>query len=204
MTDDTHITKKRILIVDDEPTLLFGSEMALIGPDRDISCLTSGQAALDALETETYDLVVLDLNMPGLTGLDVLRELRLRGDQTKAIICSAHITERAIISAVSNGVVDFLAKPMSLTGLREFVAYALDDESRIKSGLDEAFEKVRALDFKKAVELLESKEINLQSGRLVELWTKLLRIVSSTPIPSNSPAARKCARALIEEAVVRC
>ncbi|BDS06800.1 hypothetical protein NT6N_18400 [Oceaniferula spumae] len=204
MIRDDYIPKKRILIVDDEPSLLIGIEMALIGEDRDVFCLSSGQEALDDLEKNQYDLIVLDLNMPGLTGLDVLRELRQRGDRTKVIICSAHITERAMISAVCNGVVDFLAKPMSLTGLRDFVSYALDKNAKIKSELDDVFDKVRSLEFERALELLENEKVMKESGPLATMWAKLLRVISKTPVPANNATARKYAKALLQEAVIRC
>ncbi|MBK1829123.1 response regulator [Verrucomicrobiaceae bacterium R5-34] len=202
MADPIDMTH-RILVVDDEPSLRVGLEMALMGANREIASCGDGYEALAALQHEKFDLIVLDLNMPGLTGLDVLNQMRDRGDMTRVVVCSAHVTERAILSAVRNGVVDFIAKPLSLQELRKFVSDVLEAHNDNPSTVEQAFVHARRLEFGVAAELLEESIQMHVDEPCLENWFRVFSILDSTPVREKHGIALDDARVLADSAVMR-
>lgn len=133
-------------------------EIALADENREIISFSNGQAAMDYLEHEHCDLVLLDFNMPKMTGLDVLRNIRAQGNLAHVVVCSAHITDRALINSVKHGVVDFIAKPLSLTNLRKYVNHLLGEKERENTTLlNKALWNARMMDFESAYHLLEKE-----------------------------------------------
>ena len=80
-----------------------------------------GAAALDSVRRDRADLVLLDLRMPGLDGMEVLRRLRDAGNDVPVVIVSAHGSIPDVVAAMTLGAVDFLPKPVTPAGLREVV-----------------------------------------------------------------------------------
>ncbi len=117
--------KHSILVVDDEPTLRLGFSYALADSAHSVESAASGSEALDRLASRSYDLVILDLRMPGLDGIAVIDALRETGNQVPVILCSSVLSPRIIERAIRHGVVDFLLKPILPRDLREAAAAVL-------------------------------------------------------------------------------
>jgi two-component system nitrogen regulation response regulator NtrX len=104
----------RILIVDDEP----GIRQSLKGVFEDegftTDAVSSGEECLKKIEHASYDLVLLDIWLPGIDGLDTLRKLREKSPQTHVIMISGHATIATAVSATKLGAYDFIEKPLSL------------------------------------------------------------------------------------------
>src|SRR5919204_2255058 len=104
----------RILIVDDEP----GIRQSLKGVFEDEGFLTeavsSGEECLKKMEQDAYDLVLLDIWLPGIDGLETLRKLREKAPHTHVIMISGHATIATAVSATKLGAYDFIEKPLSL------------------------------------------------------------------------------------------
>ena len=79
----------RILIVEDDPVLADGLTRSLRGSDYAVDCIGNGTQADHVLATQSYDLVILDVGLPGLDGFAVLRELRARGRRLPVVILTA-------------------------------------------------------------------------------------------------------------------
>lgn len=161
--------QKRILLVDDEKPLRFLFSMALEGNNYLIDEAADGREALSLLDSKDYDLVLLDLSMPGISGLDVLDEMRARQDLTKVQVISAYTPGSAILRAVSQGVCDFVGKPMGLDFLRRVVAEGLEQDR--KQVLAEAHCEASQLRFSRAAECLRRKESSLD--REEQTWLEL-------------------------------
>src|SRR5829696_8985093 len=103
-----------ILIVDDEP----GVRSALGGVLRDegyaVDAVDSGEACLDRLSGETYDVVVLDVWLPGMDGLATLARMRERQVDAQVVIISGHGNVESAVRAIKMGAFDFVEKPLSL------------------------------------------------------------------------------------------
>lgn len=108
----------QVLIVDDEPAVVTALERALRTDGYETSVARDGQQALAALATERPDLVVLDVTMPKLDGLEVCRRLRASGDRTPVLMLTAlgGIDDR--VDGLDAGADDYLPKPFALKELR--------------------------------------------------------------------------------------
>ena len=110
----------RLLLVDDNPTNLKAMNDLLIHIGLDVDQATDGFEALHLCSENKYDLVLMDVQMPGMDGLEATRRIRNElGDQAPVIIgVSAHVMEEHIVSAMEAGMTDYLCKPVSKTSLQ--------------------------------------------------------------------------------------
>src|SRR5512134_831972 len=103
-----------ILIVDDEP----GVRSALGGVLRDegyeVDAVESGESCLERLTRQTYDVVVLDIWLPGMDGLATLSRMRERQIDSQVVIISGHGNVESAVRAIKMGAFDFVEKPLSL------------------------------------------------------------------------------------------
>jgi DNA-binding response OmpR family regulator len=124
----------RILIVDDEPNVRLVFRTALASADYEMATAEDGAAALTALEESNYDLVLLDLHMPILDGMEVLRRMREAGVDVPVVIITAHGSVPNAVETMKLGAIDFLTKPISPDCLRLTVAEVLLRHARVESG----------------------------------------------------------------------
>lgn len=116
---------QRVFIVDDEPSLRDLFSVALEDETREVVTCGNGFTALRILVENSFDVILLDLSLPDTNGVHILREMRRRGDNTKVILCSAHVDERSFLSARELGVAAFISKPVTLLALRRIVSDVL-------------------------------------------------------------------------------
>jgi two-component system OmpR family response regulator len=107
----------RILLVEDDPVLGDGLERAFFATGYQVDRLASGADADAALATHEYDLVILDLGLPGMDGLEVLRRLRHRGGRAPVLIVTARDAVGDRVTGLDLGADDYLAKPFDLAEL---------------------------------------------------------------------------------------
>ena len=115
-----------ILIVDDEPNVRLVLRTALESAGYRVIEAADGLAALSQLQARPCDLVVLDLRMPKLDGMQTLARLRQRGDLTPVVMLTAHGSIPDAVAAMRLGAIDFLAKPVTPAELRAVVADVLN------------------------------------------------------------------------------
>ena len=118
-------TAKKILIVDDEPNVRLVFRTALESSDTMIATAEEGATALRWLRESPADLVLLDLKMPGISGMEVLETLRSEGNDVPVAIVTAHGDVPNAVHAMKLGAVDFLSKPITPEALRKMVAEVL-------------------------------------------------------------------------------
>lgn len=106
------MTGSKILVVDDEPTVLEVVAGYLRRDGHDVSEAADGPAALALLESDPPDLVVLDLNLPGVNGFDILRHLR-SSSSTPVIMLTARADEADRVAGLELGADDYVVKPFS-------------------------------------------------------------------------------------------
>ena len=126
LTDLESTTAARVLVVDDEPNIRSALARALSFAGYTVEEAGSGQEALELLQVNRYDLMILDMWMPELSGLDVMRRLRRANPDFMIIVLTGHATlESAIAAAKSDEVVDYLQKPVKNREIVEAVDKAL-------------------------------------------------------------------------------
>jgi DNA-binding NtrC family response regulator len=103
--------KPRILIVDDEKDFTESLAERLALRDYDVSTSFSGEEALEKLKTYNLDVVILDVQMPGLDGIETLREIKKIKPLTEVIMLTAHATVETAIKGMQLGAFDYLIKP---------------------------------------------------------------------------------------------
>ncbi|MDX9740027.1 MAG: response regulator transcription factor [Gammaproteobacteria bacterium] len=107
----------RILVIEDDPALGDGLARALRQHGYTPQWLTRGDEALTALSTETFDAIILDLGLPKLDGLDVLRRARKLGITTPVLVLTARDSLESKLDGLDSGADDYLLKPFDLPEL---------------------------------------------------------------------------------------
>ena len=136
----------RILIADDEDGLRWVLEKGFRGAGYHVTAVKDGTAALREAEAEVFDLVLLDVRMPGIDGLSLLDALKERRPDAHVVIMTAHGTMQTAVQAMQKGAYDYLAKPFDLDEAlllaeRALTARRLTQEvASLKTGLREVWE----------------------------------------------------------------
>jgi DNA-binding response OmpR family regulator len=167
-----------ILIVDDEPNVRLLLRTALESAGYRVHEAPDGLAALSSLQARRYDLVVLDLRMPNLDGMQTLAKLRERGNPAPVVLLTAHGSIPDAVAAMRLGAIDFLTKPITPGELRSSVAdvivrIASRPESAAAPAPSNGFEPARA---KRAV----------NRGKFEEAEGLLREILATTPDAEES------------------
>src|SRR2546421_4185147 len=104
----------RVLFVDDEKPLqeLMRSELPRLG--HEVTVCGDGKEAFKVLEKGKFDAAILDLRMPGLSGIDVLQHLKQVSPDTEAVIMTGHASQETAIAAVNLGAFQYITKPCKL------------------------------------------------------------------------------------------
>ena len=121
--------KHRILVIDDEAAVRDSLRMILEYDVYDCLLAPSGQDGVTHLERESPDLVLLDVKMPGMDGLDVLRRIREMDELVPVVMISGHGTVPTAVEATKLGAFDFLEKPLSTERVKVAIRNALDQRS---------------------------------------------------------------------------
>jgi len=103
----------RILVLDDDPHIVRTLEIMLRGDDHEVFTAGSAEDALEMLQTETVDLALVDLQLPGMSGTAFLRQLHEQKLDIPSIIITAHGSIETAVEAMKEGAVDYLTKPFS-------------------------------------------------------------------------------------------
>ncbi|MGZ3535464.1 MAG: sigma-54-dependent transcriptional regulator [Thermodesulfobacteriota bacterium] len=125
----------KVLVADDDKNLrkVLANEFSEEGFDVDEA--EGGVKAMDLLEKDDYDVLILDLNMPGLGGMDVLKKIRTLGLSTEIIILTGHSTVTTAVEAMKLGAYDYLTKPFSIAELKAVVEKAYEKKALINENL---------------------------------------------------------------------
>ena len=133
----------KILLVDDEVVFTQNMAKLLINRGYVVKAVNSGDAAIQALEEKDFDVVVLDLKMPGMDGITTLKEIKKLGLFTEMLILTGHGSIDTALEAIKLGAYDYLTKPCEideLVGKIEGAWEKKDDE--VKKDIQEKIQKV--------------------------------------------------------------
>jgi len=123
----------RILVVEDNKTLAAGLTAVLRGDGFAVDHVHDGASALAALAAEAFDLVVLDLSLPGIDGLDVLREIRATGKRIAILILTARSALDERVKGLDLGADDYMTKPFEVAELEARVRVLLRRQSGLRT-----------------------------------------------------------------------
>lgn len=143
--------KSRILIVDDEPDIALILKLHLEDQGYETVRARDGVEALDLLEGERFDLMLLDIKMPRMDGIQVLKKVRDLQPELAVIMMTAHGSEKIAVDAMQKGAVDYIAKPFSVDELLKKVERSLQfsraysENMRLQREIEEERNKMEAI-----------------------------------------------------------
>ena len=155
----------RVLVVDDEPALLRAVGAALKARSYDVATVGTGQAAIDAIALAPPDVVVLDLGLPDLDGIEVCRRVREWSD-VPIVVLSAEGSEERKVLALDQGADDYVTKPFSTAELLARIRVALRHRKDAAAPDDDAVLRVGDLEIDLARHVVDV------GGRKVDLTPK--------------------------------
>src|SRR5215471_13884900 len=126
-----------LLTIDDDPSILNVFRWIFREPDTTLLTALSAQEGLDLVAREAPDVVILDINLPDLSGLETFRRLQQRDARIPVVFVTGHGTTETAIEAMKLGAFDYLTKPLELAQLRELVdrAFAISRLMRVPAVL---------------------------------------------------------------------
>lgn len=133
--------KTKILVVDDDEIVRLSHLRSLRSNHCDVEVAWNGNEALRAMERYPFDVVLLDLRLPGMDGMSVLRTIKERWPESEVVIITAYPTIESAVEAVQFGAFDYLAKPVgpdeiinAANGAALQKKWTLREEQGIRSG----------------------------------------------------------------------
>lgn len=187
--------KGTVLVVDDERNIRSMILRLLEAMELDAASAGSGEEALALAEEKAPDLVLLDLRLPGMDGMEVLRRLRRPERPPQVAILTAHGTVDNAVEAMKLGAVDFLRKPFGVEELRRVVAEALerragpgqvgDAEARVSTAeapLGEVPEEASAGGFRRCI---QSAKAAIERGAIEEAMAWAERAIAEGPLEAE-------------------
>lgn len=175
--------KQAILIVDDEKNIRLTMSQSLETLGMPIHAAVNGEEALSKLQKTPFGLVFLDLKMPGMDGMDVLRRIKEDWPKIRVIIITAHGTIESAVEAMKLGAVDFIQKPFSPGEIRKSATLVLQRE---------ALDEVNAVEYG---ELIELTKRHITDRNFAIAYETVRKAIAADP---DQPEAYNLLGALIE------
>jgi two-component system response regulator FlrC len=189
--------QEELLIVDDEPQMLIAINETLRRSGYSITTAGSGIEALRRLKEKYYQLVITDMRMPEVSGLDLLRKVKNLAPQTPVVLLTAYGTVQNAVEAMRDGAYDYLLKPFSSEALENVVRRALDSAPRKNEKTSHAI-ITQDPRFSRTLEMAAQAAISnatvlieAESGTGKELLARMIH--SKSPRCSNAFVAVNCA-----------
>ncbi len=129
-------SKSKILVVDDELPVCKSIAGALASDEHLIETAQSAEQALEMQEKKAYEVIVTDLMMPGISGMDLLRAVKKKWPDTMMIMITGYPSIKTAVEAVKMGAFDYLPKPFTPNDLRSIVSRALKRKAAIEKDAD--------------------------------------------------------------------
>ncbi|MBF0390490.1 MAG: response regulator [Desulfamplus sp.] len=131
------MSKAQVLIVDDEERFCITLQKILTREKLDVDIANSGMEAIQKIKQKTYDIVILDVKMPGLSGIETLKEIKKIDIGIEVILLTGHASVDSGIDGMRLGAYDYIMKPCETDVLMD----ALNSAYAVKSARDERLKK---------------------------------------------------------------
>jgi DNA-binding NtrC family response regulator len=127
--------RSRILVVDDDTVIRDGVKRILERSEMDVETSSGGRAALAMMQESDFDLVITDLKMPGMNGIEVLKAIKVLQPEVPVIIITGYSTVDTAVESMKNGAFDYIAKPFTPDQITEKVNKALAQKAVLTENL---------------------------------------------------------------------
>ena len=160
--------KAKILVIDDEKVVQEGCTRILTGDGYDVETSYTGQEGFKKMEEETYDLVIADLKMPGISGMEVLKKIKKNDPDISVIMITGYPTPETAVEAMKLGAFDYLPKPFTPAELISVVNKAIEEKKvlietkHLESAYQDATKAISSsLNLNEVLELIVKSVVNL-------------------------------------------
>ena len=116
----------KLLIIDDERRMCVVLKTALEGEALAVTTANSGEAAMAAMEVDSFDVIISDIKMPGISGMDVLERVKSKSPETEVLLMTAYADAQTAVNAMKMGAYDYIIKPFEVDELRHKVKNILE------------------------------------------------------------------------------
>jgi YesN/AraC family two-component response regulator len=123
--------KQKVLLVEDETIVREGIRDWLIEDGYDVECVETGEEALERVKQEEFGVIVLDLRLPGIDGLQVFEQAKELKPETKGVIITAYPSKETLDKARTLGLVDYLVKPFNIGDLEKLIGAAIGEVGKV-------------------------------------------------------------------------
>lgn len=165
-----HEVSQRILVIDDEPVVGMSCRRTLAPEGHDVTVYEDPHRGLAAAESGEFDVIFLDLMMPGLDGMEVLRRIKQAGIATEVVIITGHSTVESAVEAMQLGAADYLSKPFSPAELKLVLGKVTERSALLRENAQ----------LRRELELEQGFEGILGNSRTMEQVFSLIRRVAPT------------------------
>jgi DNA-binding NtrC family response regulator len=172
----------KILVVDDEESMCHFMEIMLSKEGYHVDTANDGLSGVDLLKQTDYDLVIADLNMPEMTGIDLLKEVKSFKQKQDFIVMTAYATVDTAIEAMKQGAVDYITKPFKVDEIKLVIEKSINRKILIEENKKLKQQLIGSNDFDKIIGQSQNiREVKRLSARIAESdSTVLIRGESGT------------------------
>ena len=115
------MAQHKLLIIDDERRMCVVLKTALESDKLAVTTANSGEAAMAAMEVDKFDVIISDIKMPGISGMDVLERVKAKSPETEVLLMTAYADAQTAVNAMKMGAYDYIIKPFEIDELRHKV-----------------------------------------------------------------------------------
>lgn len=194
--------KSRILVVDDEALVRDSLVEILRLEGYDVDAVGSGEAALGAAQRENFDLLLLDLKMPGMDGIEVMRAITKTSPDTKIILLTGHGSMESVIEALRQGAHDYILKPAPsseiLSSVSRGLARRAEQQHRrlLLEQLDSSIQRLKDVEGMESAPVVDQQTISLEKGVVIDLTRR--EVWRGNQRVSLTPTEGKLMKVLLE------
>lgn len=149
--------KIKLMLVDDEERFLSTTKKLLEKRGYDVITSSSGSEALEKLHSHTVHVVILDVKMPGMDGMETLKEIKRLHPLTEVIMLTGHATVESAVDGMKTGAIDYLMKPCDIEELIERASQAFDKRTQVEERIRSAQARLYV---KSPREILKQKNVD--------------------------------------------
>jgi CheY-like chemotaxis protein len=140
--------KQKVLLVEDEAIVRESLRDWLTEDGYDVECVDTGEEALERVKKEEFGVIVLDLRLPGIDGLQVFEHAKELKPETKGVIITAYPSKETLDKARKLGLVDYLVKPFKISDLEKLIGAALGEVGKGKKGKEHQWLELGAVSYR--------------------------------------------------------
>ena len=162
----------QILVMEDDQTVASGLKMVLDEDGFKVDLAGTGELAMAAFRQKRFDLLVADLRLPDVNGMDVIREIKVNKPDTEIIVITGHGNAATAVEAMKLGVSDFLAKPFTEDQIKAAISEALKPE--LKEDSQATTVAIPASDEERLIQKREVIQVLNRTWEDGDFWTDLM------------------------------